>query len=147
MKRSGFKRNTKRPPAKDPHRRHRAALLVPKTLGKSAVSKEPWRSEVHKARVVACGCLVPRFSQCQVPLFRDCWGPIDGHHVTKWRGGGGRQPSDALLVPLCRRHHDQCQARDEAFEQRHGISFAGWIERFSPMGAAAIANIRLRRQA
>lgn len=139
MKRSGFKRKTKRPPAKDPHRRHRPALLVPKALGKSAVSKEPWRNDAHKQRVVACGCLVPRFSKAPTA----CWGPIDPHHITKWRGGGGRQPSDALVVPLCRGHHDEAQARDQAFELRHGINFARWIERFSPMGAAEIARIRL----
>lgn len=136
MKRSGFKRKTKRPPAKDPHRKHRPAPLVPKALGKSTRPKDPWRSLEHKARVIACGCLA-RFSK-----ITDCHGIIDGHHVTKWRGGGGKQPSDALLVPLCRAHHNETQARDEAFELRHGLDFARWIERFSPMGAIAIKHIR-----
>lgn len=122
----------------------RPAPLVPKALGESTRPKKPWRSEVHKARVIACGCLVPRFSKSRNPEARECWGVIDPHHVTKWRGGGGAQPSDALLVPLCRKHHDECQARDEAFEQRHGIDFARWIERFSAMGATEIARIRER---
>lgn len=70
-----------------------------------------------------------------------CYGVIDPHHITKWRGGGGKQPSDALVVPLCRKHHDECQARDAAFELRYSIDFASWIERFSPMGALAIKEI------
>ena len=130
MKRSAFKR-----PASRPHWQRKR-----KPKAKVGRMKEgPWRNDEHRRRVVACGCLVPRFSVA--PSW--CWGPIDPHHVTKWRHGG-RQPSDALVVPLCRKHHDECQARDVAFEERHGIDFARWIERFSAIGAMAIAAIRER---
>jgi len=113
--------------------------LVPKALGKRLVPKDeaPWRNAEHKRRVVACGCLVPRYSNAPT----DCWGPVDPHHVTKWRKGWG-QPSDALTVPLCRKHHDECQSRDTAFEAQHGIDFARWIERHSAPGAAEVARIR-----
>lgn len=125
----------KRTPFGQSKRKARPAPLVPKALGKSARPKDPWRNEAHKARVKACGCLVKG----------DCWGPIDPHHVTKWRGGGGAQPSDALLVPLCRKHHDECQGHDDRFEEKYRLDFARWIERFSPMGALAIKEIRETR--
>lgn len=117
----------------------RPTPLVPKRLGLSSADKGPWRNDEHRRRVVACGCLVLRHSRAP----SDCWGPIDPHHVTKWHHGGP-QPSDALVVPLCRKHHDECQARDVAFEERHGVDFARWIERFSAVGALAIAAIRGR---
>ena len=110
-------------------------------LGERLTPKEtkPWRCDVHKARVVACGCLVPRYSKAPT----ECWGPIDPHHVTLWRKGWG-QPSDALLVPLCRGHHNEAhegKGKERGFEERHGITFAQWIERFNAVGAAEIAKI------
>ena len=115
--------------------------LVPKRLGKSAVKKGPWRCEEHKRRVVACGCLVARHSRART----DCWGPIDPHHCRKIAPPGWGQPSDALLVPLCRGHHDEAHegpGGERGFQERHGIDFARWIERFSAPGAAEIAKIR-----
>lgn len=119
-------------------RKARPVPVVPKALGESLVDKGPWRSDAHKARVVACGCLVLKRSKAPT----DCWGPIDPHHVTKWRGGGGKQPSDALVVPLCRTHHDEAQGHDERFEEKYGLDFARWIERFSAPGALEIAKVR-----
>ena len=144
LRKSAFKRSSSQPHWKRQRKKKvkPEKSLVPKNLGLSAESKEPWRSDIHKRRVVACGCLVPRYSSAP----SDCWGPIDPHHVTKWRGGGGAQPSDALVVPLCRKHHDEAQGRDAAFEQRHGIVFAKWIKKFSPMGCLEITAIEEKSQ-
>lgn len=115
--------------------------LVPKATGaRQDGGKGPWRCEAHKRRVVACGCLVPRHSRART----ECWGPVDPHHVTLWRKGWG-QPPDWTLVPLCRKHHDEAHegpGKERGFQKRHGIDFARWIERFSPMGAAQIDLIR-----
>lgn len=114
---------------------------VQKATGRSKVDKGPWRSPEHKARVVACGCLVPRKSQNRTP----CWGPTDPHHPRKIAPAGWGQPSDALAVPLCRGHHDECHegpGGEEGFQQRYGLNFVRWIERFSAPGAAEIAKIR-----
>lgn len=116
--------------------------LVPKRIPKSAVSKEPWRSEEHKRRVVLCGCMVARYA----PAFArsPCWGPIDPHHVTIWRHGWG-QPSDALVVPLCRGHHNEAHegaGKELGFQARYGINFARWISRFSAVGANEIERIQ-----
>jgi len=120
----------------------RPAPLVPKRLGKSAVTKGPWRCKAHKAKVVACGCLVPRRSKAPTA----CNGPVDPHHCRKISPPAWGQPSDALLVPLCRGHHDEAHegpGGEHGFQERHGINFARWIERFSAPGAAEIAKIRL----
>lgn len=125
-------------------RKARPKNLVPKILGKSAVDKGPWRCELHKKRVVACGCLVPRRSKRPTA----CDGPVDPHHPRKIAPAGWGQPSDALVVPLCRGHHDEAHegpGGELGFQERHGIDFARWIERFSAPGAAEIAKIRLIR--
>lgn len=122
----------------------RPKTLVPKATGASAIDKGPWRSEAHKKRVVACGCLVPRRSKRPTP----CRGEIDPHHCRKLAPAGWGQPSDALTLPLCRGHHDEAHegpGGEIGFQERHGIDFARWIERFSAPGAAEIAKIRLIR--
>lgn len=101
----------------------------------------PWRNDEHKRRVVLCGCLVARHG----PSFArsECWGPIDPHHVTLWRKGWG-QPSDALVVPLCRKHHDEAHegpGKEIGFQARYGINFALWIIRHSAIGANEIAAV------
>lgn len=137
MKRSSF-RTGKEAQRRAAEKKARPKNLVTKRLGKSAVKKGPWRSDEHKRRVVACGCMVRRASGYQ------CWGPVDPHHVTLWRKGWG-QPSDALVVPLCRRHHDEAHEGDggqRGFEKRYGIKFGLYIERLTAVGANAIAAIR-----
>lgn len=122
----------------------RPASLVPKRLGVSAIDKGPWRNEIHKARVMSCGCLVPRRSK-QPSI---CEGPVDPHHCRKIAPPAWGQPSDALLVPLCRKHHGEAhegKGGEHGFQERHGINFAQWIERFSAPGAAEIARIRETR--
>lgn len=118
--------------------------LVAKATGERLAPKDtaPWRNDEHKRRVVACGCMVARHG----PSFArsPCWGPIDPHHVTLWRQGWG-QPSDALCVPLCRRHHDEAHegiGKERGFQARYGIDFARWIERHSAVECAEIAKIR-----
>lgn len=134
LKRTPFRAKVKRhPKAPKP--------LVEKAVGRRLVPKEtkPWRCEDHKARVVACGCLVARHSAART----ECWGPIDPHHVTLWRKGWG-QPSDALIVPLCRKHHGEAhegRGKELGFQERHGIIFARWIERFNAIGAAEITKV------
>ncbi len=124
--------------------RMRSKALKPKrrshpmgSLGVSMVDKTPWRSREHRELVRAQGCLV---------VMGKCWGPIDPHHVTKWRGGGGAQPSDALVVPLCRKHHGECQGHDREFENKYGISFRLWIRDFSEAGRQEIDRIEDRKR-
>ncbi len=106
------------------------------SLGVSLLDKTPWRSREHREMVKSHGCLVA--TKALYPT--ECWGPIDPHHVTKWRTGGP-QPTDALVVPLCRKHHDECQARDQAFEHKYGLVFRVWIKRFSEAGRREIDYI------
>jgi len=123
----------------------RPTNLVAKRTGKSAVDKGPWRCAAHRAKIVAIGCLVALRSKARTP----CAGPIDPHHCRKIAPAGWGQPSDALVVPLCRKHHDEAHegpGGERGFQERHGIDFARWIERTSAPGAAEIAKIEDRRR-
>lgn len=128
--------------ARGPHRQKpkRHPADVPKRLGRSAIAKGPWRCDAHKKRVAQAGCLVSRRSLAPTP----CEGPLDPHHCRKIAPAGWGQPSDALCVPLCRKHHDEAHegpGGERGFQRRHGIDFARWIERYSAPGAAEIAKI------
>ena len=123
----------------------RPEVLVPKATGQRIDGGKPgpWRNETHKARVVACGCLVARHG----PSFArsECWGPVDPHHCRKISPPGWGQPSEALTVPLCRGHHNEAHegiGGERGFQERYGIDFILWIERFSAIGALEISRIK-----
>jgi hypothetical protein len=57
---------------------------------------------------------------------RECRGSTDPHHVGHF---GQARANDRNAVPLCRRHHDQCQQiHNRPFEERYGVSFSAAIQ-------------------
>lgn len=121
----------------------RPKTLVPKALGDRQQAKEetPWRSPAHLGRVVSTGCLVARRGINRTP----CEGPLDPHHCRKIAPAKWGQPPDSLAVCLCRKHHGEAHegpGGENGFQERYGINFVTWIERFSAPGTAEIAKIR-----
>ncbi|MEI7879069.1 MAG: hypothetical protein WCI96_14275 [Planctomycetota bacterium] len=112
---------------------------IPKRLGKSAVSKKPWKSREHLDRVKAQPCLM---AQRGGELARWCNGPIDPHHCRKLLPTLGLLPRhDALCVPLCRLHHGMMDGNERKRWEHFGINPAAWIASFSAEGAAEIARL------
>lgn len=104
MKRSAFKKGAKRPPWRDPHKKHRAAappLLVPKRLGTRIQPKLDFmRSEEHLKLVREQACLVSRMIGCYDGL-------IVAHHPKElFPSQAGAKISDFLCVPLRHDLHD-----------------------------------------
>lgn len=97
LKRSGFKRGAKRPPWRDPHKKHRPKPLVPKRLGTRAKPKnDHLRSEAHLKLVRVQPCLVTRSLV-----------DIVAHHPKElFPAKMGEKISDYLCVPLRHDMHD-----------------------------------------
>ncbi|CAB4165206.1 HNH nuclease [uncultured Caudovirales phage] len=113
------------------------AHAIPKNLGKSAVSKKPWKSREHLDRVKAEPCLF----LSNLHVVPHCDGPMDPHHCRKLLPAGLLPRHDALTVPLCRRHHKMMDGDERALWKALGINPAAWIASFSAEGAAEIARI------
>lgn len=56
-----------------------------------------------------------------------CVGPIDPHHTKPVSLGG----SDYMVVPLCRKHHDEAQCNSLTFQNFYAIIFDYEIERLN----------------
>ena len=112
-------------------RKKRAPLLIPKRLGKSAVSKGPARDKEHLAFIRSLSCCVCHRSGSQA------------HHV---RSIGprtmGKRVSDYLTISLCRQHHATLHSMNEGdFWTSCNLSPARWIATVSAEGKAEIAAL------
>jgi hypothetical protein len=119
--------------------------LVPKELGLSFYKKGAWRSKAFRDRVAQNACLLTGLSAC--------WGKTDPHHVKILEPNGTRKPSDAVCVPLCRKHHTQDpvdsvhgQDGEKAFWKRYGIDPRQFIGS-SKEGRAELERIAATRAA
>lgn len=117
-------------------KKKRPSPLVPKQLGKSMVSKKPWKCQAYRDYVKQLPCLI-----CASPA-------VDAHHIRETLDRTmGRRISDVWVVPLCRAHHNDLHAHSRTFWSDvimdPQIFCADTFKRWSltKLGAAAIAAL------
>lgn len=122
MKRSAFKKGMKRPPWRDPHKKHRPPPLVPKRLGVRLVPKDeaPIRDRAHMARVAEQRCLICQMPHPQAHHIRECFPRTTGVRI-----------GDDKTVPLCVTHHAELHTMNNAkFWARYRIDPVKWAGEF-----------------
>lgn len=121
-------------------RKAKARSLVPKRLGKSAVSKKPWKSRKYLDWVKEQPCfLLPFYGTRNFPV-GICEGPMDPHHCRKLLPSGLLPRHDSLAIPLCRKHHRGMDGNEREFWRAIGVDPRDFI-RSTPEGRAALAMI------
>lgn len=134
MKRTGFIARRVKPHPKAPP-------PVAKNLGRSAVSKKPWKSKAYRAWVISHPCLMTP------GWYGACLGETDPHHCRKLLPHQLLPRDDRFCVPLCRAHHDMAhygRVIEPAYWEPTGDAHLRFI-RSSPEGAAAIADLAKER--